>query len=236
MAIRTHDDRNQFKKCIGNTINTSDIPENKNPTIQIVVDNTKKIQNNFEKGRTLISYQGDYRKYHKNNELIRSIPPNGHFLIYYIDTENKVGGIPFIPDPNRNIVTFTDRDINGQLINIRVNQYIIVSLPDFRRSTSNDIGEYWIATDIEPNLSLFISSSILNNIGFPVTPNTGLPIKFNFNNNKFFLEFLGFNLYINVNEDFNSNILYFIINHPYRIYFDKDLKQTQKIPLTEHTF
>ena len=113
-------------------------------------------------------------------------------------------------------------------------QYIRVSIPGFRRSTSNlnDFGEYWITRDgnIDPKLSLFISSRILQSmIRNP-------EFKFNFNNNKFFLEFLNFNLYINVNEDFNSNILYHIDNHPYRIYFDKDLKQTQKIPLTQHPF
>ena len=116
MAISTQNARNQFKKCIGNTINTSEIPENKNPTIQIVVDNTKKIQNNFEKGRTLISYQGNYRKYHQENRYI--IPHQGDdpFSFSYIDTvdivKEPVGTI------NENNVTISNQDINGQMLSL----------------------------------------------------------------------------------------------------------------------
>ena len=232
MAISTQNARNQFKKCIGNTINTSEIPENKNPTIQIVVDNTKKIQNNFEKGRTLISYQGNYRKYYVNNEF--NYNSNNTYSFLYIDIENIV--IEPGENTNGDNVIIHNQDINGQTINIQVSQDLTVASPRFEFSTSNDFGQYRITRDIEPNLSLFISSSILNNIGLPVTTNENIPIKFNFRDKKFFLEVIGFNLYINVNEDFNSNILYHIDNHPYRIYFDKDLKQTQKIPLIEHTF
>lgn len=232
MAISTQNARNQFKKCIGNTINTSEIPENKNPTIQIVVDNTKKIQNNFEKGRTLISYQGNYRKYYVNNEF--NYNSNNTYSFLYIDIENIV--IEPGENTNGDNVIIHNQDINGQTINIQVSQDLTVASPRFEFSTSNDFGQYRITRDIEPNLSLFISSSILNNIGLPVTTNENIPIKFNFKYKKFFLEVIGFNLYINVNEDFNSNILYHIDNHPYRIYFDKDLKQTQKIPLIEHTF
>ena len=233
MAISTQNARNQFKKCIGNTINTSEIPENKNPTIQIVVDNTKKIQNNFEKGRTLISYQGNYRIYHQENRYMNIHQGGGPFHFSYKDTVDIVT-VDEGNSEQRDIVTIPNQNIDGQFIDIRVDQYIRVSIPGFRRSTSNlnDFGEYWITRDgnIDPKLSLFISSRILQSmIRNP-------EFKFNFNNNKFFLEFLNFNLYINVNEDFNSNILYHIDNHPYRIYFDKDLKQTQKIPLTQHPF
>lgn len=233
MAIRINDSnkflqnrRENFRNCIKNTINTSEIPQITN-RIQEVVKKTEEIQNNFEKGRTLLSYRENYRTYHPYNAFYH----NNNNTIYsfsYIDIENRVGGVPFIRPQNPNIVTFTNRDIGGQTTDIRVSQNLRVVEPRFEFSTSNDFGQYWITSDIEPNLSLFISSSILNNIGFPVTPNTGLPIKFNFSDNKFFLEILEFNLYINVNEDFNSNTLYFINNQGYRIYFDKDLKQTQK--------
>ena len=233
MAIRINDSnkflqnrRENFRNCIKDTINTSEIPQITN-RIQEVVKKTEEIQNNFEKGRTLLSYRENYRTYHPYNAFYHN-NDNTIYSFSYIDIENEVRGIPFIRPQNPNIVTFINRDIGGQPINIRVHPNLRVESPRFEFSTSNDFGQYWITSDIEPNLSLFISSSILNNIGFPVTPNTGLPIKFNFRDNKFFLEILGFNLYINVNEDFNSNTLYFINNQGYRIYFDKDLKQTQK--------
>jgi len=244
MAIRINDSnkflqnrRENFRNCIKDTINTSEIPRITN-RIQEVVKKTEEIQNNFEKGRTLISYRENYRTYHPYNSFYHyHNNDNTIYSFLYIDIENEVGRVQFNPPPqDPRLVTFTDRDIGGQTTNIQVSQDLTVASPRFEFSTSNDFGQYWIASDIEPNLSLFISSSILNNIVFPVIPNTGLPIKFNFRDNKFFLEILGFNLYINVNEDFNSNILYYIINHPYRIYFDKDLKQTQKIPLIEHHF
>ena len=118
MAIRINDSnkflqnrRENFRNCIKDTINTSEIPRITN-RIQEVVKKTEEIQNNFEKGRTLRSYRENYRTYHTYNAFYHN-NNNTIYSFLYIDIENEVGGVPFNPPVDPTLVTFTDRDIGG---------------------------------------------------------------------------------------------------------------------------
>lgn len=207
------EDLERFKKCISDTI---PIEKNRQRIISQVIETTKEIQQQkLGKGRTLLSYLHEYIKYHTENKFEVN---NFEILYEFIDRKDKViNSLPRV-DRNPNVVVPFGHDT--AIINITINNKLSIFPPAtiIRNGSIYSIGN--------SNYHLFLSKGILDIID-------NMDFKYNLQEEKIFIVCEEMNLYINENEDENSNILYYIIIEPHKIYFNKDLIQTQKIPIIE---
>lgn len=209
-----------------------------NTPISNVKENKKKLQNlqNLQV-KTINSFKNSYNFYHLENELKLD---NDKGIFFYIDkerpitlqnnTEFKNQRFGRFNKPHRLSHAFISSLNNNFNIGFNLN----LKLTDIHENRNNRWNNFNFNLNnniltLKDNYKLYFSDALLSNIDSivkNVNNNNNIALFYNIDEKKFFIIYDGMNLYINENND--SELLYYIIIYPKKYFFNKELILTQE--------
>lgn len=224
-----------FRSCIKESGIFSDSENILNDSIKGVEKNQENLKN---LRNTINSFKNSYKKNYAENTLKLY---NDRGIFYYIDKERPItldnNGIfkyqkfeMFIDSPENRVINLNNNFKIGintslNLINIYTGRKQVKKciFDDFNLNLNlnNNI------LTLKDNYKLYFSNTLLSNKDSIVKDNDdNTALFYNIDEKKFFIIYEGMNLYINENND--SELLYYIIIYPKKYFFNKELILTQE--------
>lgn len=230
----------EFRRCVNESgifnQNIFNTPISKVKKNQKNLKNLKNLQN---LRNTINSFKNSYIKYNTKNELKLD---DDEGIFFYIDkeipiilqnnTEFKNQRFGRFNDPHRlshAVISFLNNNLeigfdkNLKLTDIHENRNDRWN--NFNLNLNNNI------LTLKDNYKLYFSDALLSNIDLIVVDNNNITLFYNIDEKKFFIIYDGMNLYINENNE--SELLYYIIIYPKKYFFNKELILTQESLIRE---